>query len=1366
MEEGKKIVKKSSVLDQWRKRKNKISSPSKIPSAPEGELVQPTSGQQRLWLLQKLYPENAFYQYGHLYKMTGALDAGALEKSFQQVIARHEILRTNFLEKTQSVELVLHPTLDFSLEKIDFSSLPENEKTSAAEQATQQAASQTFDLAKDPLLRVSLWKISDAEHWMILSIHHIIGDRSSLLVLQKDLFDFYEKNLSETSTTSNFEPEKTGDSETSKLQYSDYAFWKNNQVTETAHLDYWLHQLGGDLPLLNLPTDFSRPKSITFRGETISKKLSLDCSTKVENLAKKHSTTRYVILLAAFKVWLFRYSGQQDILVGSPFSNRDKVELENMIGFFNETLVLRTKIEEEVSFDKFVEQVKATTMDALVHKNVPFDELVRQLNPERHGSANPIFQTMFVYNNTTTETERVGDLEISEASIDLGVSKFDLTFFATDHGEQLEISLEYALDLFEKTTAEQFLQHLENIIESAVQNPQQYISKLEILSAAEKNTQLVEWNNTQAAVPDVTAIHTLIEKMATDFPDRTAVVYQEDSLTYAELNKRGNTIANVLLRNGIKASSPVGLYTNRSVEMMIGILGILKAGAAYLPLDPEYPQERIDFILQDAGVEFILSQKNIANSLDSNSAKVIILEELIEANSLSKNKPTVEMPQVQLEDLAYVIYTSGSTGRPKGVPISHKNLIHSTAARFHFFTAQPSAFLLLSSFAFDSSVAGIFWTLCSGGTLVLPPRRIEQDIQQLAQTIQKNKISHTLLLPTLYGLLLENAALENLTSLKTVMVAGEACASNIVLQHYKKMPTVALVNEYGPTEGTVWCTAHHIRKEDAFGLVPIGRPIPNVENFILDKNLQAVPVGVVGELYVGGQGVANRYWERPELTTERFLPHPFDKNDAAKIYKTGDLVRYRKDGLIDFLGRADQQVKIRGHRIEPDEIRAVLLKMENVKEALVVVQKNHHHNRLLAYLIFQSPQSISEIREELKTVFPDYMVPAALVELEEFPKLPNGKIDMKNLPDPTKEDLAGETKFVAAETEVEKQLVSIWEKVLGVSPIGLHDNFFEIGGDSIQSIQVMARAQKAGIKLATNQLFEHQTIGELAHFLEKEKNKPLTDGEENSNWSSVVSLNKKGSGTPLFCIHSGGGHVFFYQPLAQHLGKDKSLYALQPKGLDGKETLHNSIEEMADFYIQEMKKVQPAGPYQILGTCFSNAVGLEMANQLQANGEEVNRLIFVDSGPAYLLGAAERGGKQTTRRFVKMLQDGNWNGIQKKLRNRFIRTKQKALAPLENEQEKNLRLTISNLNELYQQYTWKAFAGEIIFIRSTEFAQRKEKDIHLEQWGKLAKGGLEVHVVEGHHKTLFEEPEVKGLAEKIKAVLAALPTPREGSEKS
>ncbi|HHH50299.1 MAG TPA: amino acid adenylation domain-containing protein, partial [Saprospiraceae bacterium] len=996
----------------------------------------------------------------------------------------------------------------------------------------------------------------------------------------------------------------------------------------------------------------------------------------MQKLAKENDTTMYVVLLSAFQLLLYRYTNQSIILVGSPFINRDKVALEKLIGFFNETLVLRTQLSDELSFKQLIAQVKETTMQAFEHRDMPFDELVQNLKIKRQGNRNPLFQTMFVYNNSNTSTAIELDLKIEEETIELGVSKFDLTFFATDHQDYLEIALECSLELFEEDTILRMQNHLELILNAIATNPRQVISKIPLLTQSEQKQILIDWNDTKIPIPKYQGIHHLIEKMALKFPDKIAVVFEDKKMTYAQLEQKANHVSALLSKTNKVQNTIVGLFVERSIEMIVGILGILKAAAAYLPLDAEYPKERIEFMLADAEVNVVLCQSKLIEQAKFSDVKILELNISKESSFSNLSKPK----EFSKDSLAYLIYTSGSTGQPKGVPISHQNLIHSTTARFHFFEKQPDAFLLLSSFSFDSSVAGIFWTLCSGGTLVVSKKRIEQDINALSNTINNNNITHTLLLPSLYHLLLQHASAKKLDSLNTVMVAGEACSSNLVSLHFKQLAKVALVNEYGPTEGTVWCTAHRLSPKDAFGLVPIGRPIPNVQNYILDKNLQAVPVGVIGELYIGGAGLANAYWKRRELSKTKFLLNPFSKNEKTLLYKTGDLARFRKNGLIDFLGRADQQVKIRGHRIELDEIKTRLLQIDSIQDAIVLIQNPKRNPQIIAYLIAKENKDIN-YKNSLKEKLPDYMIPSAFILLEKFPKLPNGKVDLTKLPKPKELILDKTADFLAPKTAIEKQLVSIWEDVLKIKPISIHSNFFDLGGDSIRSIQVISKAYKQGIEIAPQAFFEYQNIEALAHFLEKNNNSSTNQVEDTIS-ASLVPLNKRGTKSPLFCIHSGGGHVFFYQALSNHLGANQTMYALQPLGLDGKEKVHSSIEEMASFYIQEMQKVQATGPYHLLGTCFSNAVGLEMANQLKAKGEEIATLIFVDSGPQYLLGAKLRGERKTARRFAQMIKEKNWKGIQRKFRNRWIRSKQKLLAPLENKQEKNLRLTINSLNQL------------------------------------------------------------------------------------
>ncbi|MEL6943979.1 MAG: condensation domain-containing protein, partial [Bacteroidota bacterium] len=598
----------------------------------------------------------------------------------------------------------------------------------------------------DTLLRLANIKMGEQEQLLILSMHHILGDRGSLQILNRELAQLYRGE----------------ELESLPIQYDDYAYWQRQQELRSSDLDYWKEQLSGELPILTLPSDFQRPSSTSFKGAMQSKRFSLDLSKQMKELCKDQHTTLFVIGLAAFKVLLHRYTGEQDILVGAPFSNRDKVSLEKLIGFFNETLVLRSDLSQDLTFVELVQQLKQTTLDAFAHKNVPFDTLVRELQPERQGTSNPLFQVMFVFNANDQALSFGEGIELEEEMLDLGVSKFDLTLFFSDEGEHVKATFEYATDLFESGSINRMLAHFEVLLADIIRQPNQKISQLNLLPKAEQKQILVDWNATTTPLSDASSILQLFEQQAFEKPNQIAVAFQNKQITYQELQSKANTLAHFLRAQGIQSNQLVGLLTKPSLEMMIGILGILKAGAAYLPLDSEYPKERLAYMLEDAQVQVVLTQKELQQYLPETTAQTLDIQTILNIQGTNAN---TELPLPKPEDLAYMIYTSGSTGKPKGVPISHHNLLHSTAARFHFYERQPEAFLLLSSFSFDSSVAGIFWTICHGGKLVLTPKRIEQDMTALAKTIEQHQVTHSLMLPSLYQLLLEYAPVQQLQSL-------------------------------------------------------------------------------------------------------------------------------------------------------------------------------------------------------------------------------------------------------------------------------------------------------------------------------------------------------------------------------------------------------------------------------------------------------------------------------------------------------------------------------------------------------------------------------------------------------------------------
>ncbi|MEM9921671.1 MAG: amino acid adenylation domain-containing protein, partial [Bacteroidota bacterium] len=927
---------KNSLLKRWLDKKNKKGSQQVtgnqtpgIRKRPEANKAPLSYGQQRLWFLQQLNPDNPFYNYAENYLLEGALDKQHLADAFQDLIKQHEILRTCFVQDDNSqLSQHIQPSMPLLMEFFDLCNISEEERTHKAGQIAFQEAEKPFDLEKGPLMRVALIKLANHRHLMLICMHHIITDKWSMRIVRKDLSQFYTARSKGQALSVN----------PPTVQYADFAYWQRKQEVSQKELAYWKNKLEGSLPVLNLPVDRQRNGNPDYKGAYLPQSLPFDLSVALKALSKQLGTTPFVLLLTAYKILLHRYSGQIDLLIGTPITDRDQRVLEEMIGFFNNTVVLRSDLSGDPPFSSLVQQVRQTTLDAFSHKNTPFEEIVRSLKPERYTSSNPLFQAMFLYHKVPESPSFGPTLQISHQPFDLGVAKFDLTLYISEEDDQLKAIFEYATDLFERSTIEQMQGHLQTLLQGIVKDPNTPISQIPILTEPERKKLISDWNNTATTLPDASNIQGFFKQHAQQQPEAPAVICQGEVLTYGQLDEQSDCLAIQLRKAGLSQNQGVGLCAGRSFDMIIGIWGILKAGGAYIPIDPEYPTDRIRFMLKDAKASIILTEARYRELFSDQQAELLLIQDL--ANTPSDN---VELPNVAIDHHAYIIYTSGSTGLPKGVPVTHRNLIHSTAARFDFYPNQPGRFLLLSSFAFDSSVVGLFWPLCTGGAIVLPPKRIEQDVDQLAGLIAEHEVTHTLMLPSLYRLLLQYAAAEQLASLNTVMVAGEACSAVLCGLHFETLPQADLFNEYGPTEASVWCTAHQIQPEDAVGSIPIGRPIANTQIYILDQHLQAVPAGISGELYVGGIGVTQGYLNRPDLTEERFIPDPFSQAAGAKLYKTGDLARYRSDGLIDFLGRADHQVKIRGYRIELDEIRERILQQDGISEAVVVARAEANH---------------------------------------------------------------------------------------------------------------------------------------------------------------------------------------------------------------------------------------------------------------------------------------------------------------------------------------------------------------------------------------------------------------------------------------
>lgn len=923
-------MKKESLLSQWKAKKKAGDVVEKrISKAPEGAVIPLSHSQQRLWFLQQLYPNSPFYNYSESYVFRGELQPENLIKAMELVCNDHDILRSTYHIEDGKTMLRVDPSAEMEVSRHDLSNLDEAEARREAEKIMTADATKSFDLEHPPIVRIALIKIHAEEHILLVSLHHISTDKWSMRVLRDQLAAYY------IDLCSGIVPSV----QKQDIQYSDYAYWLRNNEVDDKQLGYWKDKLSGEIPLLNMPTDFQRPLQSSFKGgASYTQEFSKELSTNILTLSKKLETTPYVLLLSVYYVLLYRFSGQKDILIGTPITSRDQKVLEDLIGFFNDTVVLRTELSSEMSFTDLVAKVRKTTLEAFSNKDVPFDLLVKELKLERSLAINPFFQVMFLYHAVPTTPSFGKEVSLDHSFYDAGVSKFDLTLYISEEEGMLTSTFEYTSDLFEEKTINRFQEYYRILLEGITKNPDQSISGVPMLTDSEKNLFLDQTSSETKPFSSYTGIHEIIAGISENSPNAQALTYNGISMTYGELDEKASIIATMLLKKIRKPNEVIGLCVERSLDMIVGLVGILKAGCAYLPIDPEYPAQRIDFILEDAQVDIVITQNSLQTIFEEFKAELLFINEI----DPSFTSETVEFPKVSSNDLAYIIYTSGSTGRPKGVPISHKNILASTQGRLDFYENNPTAFLLMSSISFDSSKAGIFWTLCTGGNLVISEKRIEQDIARITDIIEAHKISHTLMLPSLYKLILENSATERLSSLNTVMVAGEACSTSLCKIHFGTMPQVALYNEYGPTEATVWCIAHKIEKEDTKGIVPIGKAVSGAQVYLLNPSHELVPYGAVGEIYIGGPGLAGHYMNRPDLTDAAYIDNPFASESGTKLYKTGDLGRYNTRGTIEFLGRADHQVKIRGFRIELSEIEKIILQHQMVQDAVVVVEESSH----------------------------------------------------------------------------------------------------------------------------------------------------------------------------------------------------------------------------------------------------------------------------------------------------------------------------------------------------------------------------------------------------------------------------------------
>ncbi|MBH8571748.1 amino acid adenylation domain-containing protein [Nostocaceae cyanobacterium CENA369] len=1047
--------------------------------------------QQRLWFIDRLQPGNFANHIWAALRLTGIINRAALLQTFNEIVRRHEVLRSTFgLIAEKPVQIIL-PTLSLDLPIINIETSDVEEEAEIKNLVIQEIQ-QPFNLSQAPLLRATLLRLKETEHILVFAMHHIISDGWSVGVLIKEVAALYEA----------FSKGQPSPFSELSIQYVDFTNWQQKWLQGEvlqSQISYWKKQLEGAPKLLDLPTDYPRPAVGSFRGATYSFELSNELYIALNKLSQQHEITLFMTVLAVFQTLLWRYTGSEDIVVGSPIANRNRTELEGLIGFFANTITLRTNLVGNPTFVELLTRVRKVALEAYAHQDLPFEQLVEELQPQRNLSYTPIFQVMFVFQNTPISVLELPGLTISPLAIDNGSTKFDLTLEITETAGKLFANLEFNTDLFQENTIKRMAGHFQTLLKSIVANPELRLSELSLLTESEKHQLLLEWNNTEVAYPQKQCIHELLEAQVEKTPDAVAVVFEDEQLTYRQLNAKANQLAHYLRTLGVKPEVLVGIYVERSSKTLpkaslytiIGILAILKAGGAYVPLDPAYPPERLAFILQDAQVSVLLTQQHLIENLPPHQTNVVLDTDWESITQQSQQNPINECTT---DNLAYIIYTSGSTGQPKGVLVNHSNVARLLAATEHWYKFnRDDVWTLFHSIAFDFSVWELWGALLYGGKLVIVPywlSRSPEDFYQLLVTQQVTVLNQT---PSAFSQLIqvEELATSKQLNLRLVIFGGEALQLESLRpwfeRHGDALPQ--LVNMYGITETTVHVTYRPLTKADlevGLGSI-IGRPIPDLQVYLLDQYQQLVPIGVKGEMYVGGAGVARGYLNRPELTTQRFIPHPFSDKPNARLYKTGDLARYLPNGDIEYLGRIDDQVKIRGFRIELGEIEAIASQHPAVRETVVVVASQ----RIVAYVVPQTEQTlvISELRHFLESKLPSYMMPAAFVLLEALPLTANGKCDRKALPAPDTARPELEAAYQPPQTEIEKTIAEIWQEVLQVEEIGIHDNFFELGGHSLLLVRVHSKLREVFQQdLSVLDLFRYPTIKSLTNYLNQVTN--------------------------------------------------------------------------------------------------------------------------------------------------------------------------------------------------------------------------------------------------------------------------------------
>ncbi|AFY44059.1 non-ribosomal peptide synthetase [Nostoc sp. PCC 7107] len=1345
---------KKALLEKWKGGKFQADT---IPKRQILENIPLSFSQQRLWFIDQLYHGSSFYNIPIAWHIKGQLNITALQQSLNEILKRHEVWRTNFqiVNGEPSQKITAQSTWD--LEIINLEHLSGKNWEADVQKFVAELAKKPFNLAQGLLVRATLLRLSEAEQILLVTMHHIITDGWSCDVFLRELSTLY-------AAFSTNQPSPLAEL---PIQYADFAIWQRDRIQgkflET-QLNYWEQQLQGELPILQLPTDRPRPSVTSFTGAKQYFQFSKSLTDALKQLSQQADATLFMSLLAGFNILLYCYTDQEDILIGSPIANRNRAELEGMLGLFVNTLILRNNLSGNPSFREFLYRVREITLDAYAHQDLPFEMLVEKLHPERDLSRNPLYEVMFVLQNTPTNVQEISGITLQTLEFDSGTAQLDIFLSMSESPEGLTGCLEYNTDIFNSTTITQFINNFQTLLTNIVTNPEQHLSELSLLTASEQKQLLFKFNQTRADYPQNITLHQLFEQQVELTPNCLALISQSEELTYRQLNHRVNQLAHYLQKQGVTNKTLVALCLERSIDMVVGILAILKAGGAYIPLDPSYPVERLNFMLWDSQASLLLTKQEILEQLSLSTDKIVCLD--IHQDEIAQQNLENPIHTTKADHLAYIIYTSGSTGTPKGVLGSHRGTVNGLNWLWKTYPFTPEEVCCQkTAISFVDSVWEIFAPLLQGIPTVIISNNTVQDPQLFIGALADHKVTRIILVPSLLRLMLDNYSylMKKLSHLKIWITSGEAVSVKLAQTFRELMLSAKLINLYGSSEVSANATYYDTSLlSGTANIVPIGRPIDNTQIYILNRHLQITPIGVFGELYISGDGLAQGYLNRMELTQERFINHPWIPGN--KLYKTGDIVRYLPDGNIEYFGRQDEQVKVRGFRVELSEIAAVIVQHPDVEEAVVVAHNNAQENlRLIAYVVTNKQDIATQLLPVLQQKLPNYMLPSAFVVIDKLPLTPNGKVDKRSLP--TNEIIQANTNqsYVAPRNFTELSLVKLWENLLNVNPIGVTDNFFNLGGHSFLAVRLMAQIHdrfEHGLPLST--LFENPTIEKLATI--------VSQPSRQSSHTPLVAINSSGSKIPFFCIHGAGGGISHYFNLSRRLGEDYQFYALEDS-LEQDKSEIISVEATAIRYLQEIQKVQPHGPYLLGGHCYGGVLAFEIAQQLHKQGEKVSLLAIIDAiiSETPIESTDDDDAKFLLRIAESIKTDNNidFSVPFAELRNLPLKEQLHLI-----NQKANFLFSDTEINDFMRHYQlFKAhvqamrnyvpevYANQITLLRANaailhDFENSEwNTDDPLLGWGKFADQPIQMIEIPGDHFSIFIEPYIQELARNMRVCI-------------